>query len=994
MLVTTIILFGFGYYNYHTRSVSAFRELSDNAQRVVERLAKSTTLAIWNMDTKQVQEALLSEMGEKQVQSLVIREPDGVNIFAAKGRDSSWNPVDITETTVDYQAVFAKASVEHHGQLIGVVEVSITRKYAQGELWQMLWASAISTLIVDVAVVFILFLVITMLVIKPLAAMQRYAQAVGSGDLACQEMTGIFVGELGALKSHLEDMVRSLSANIEQLRQKSLEATESRERYRSVIQNMQDVYYRTDAEGRLVMVSPSGLKLFGYESEDQVLGQFTESFYAIPAERQQLLAKVQADGAVREYEVLLKRKDGSAVQAATTASFYRDEAGNILGVEGVFRDITERKQAEERLRQSEAHIRALFNATSDSAILMDCRGVILAINEHGAKRRNLLPEDMTGHSIYDFLPPDSANLRRHQTMEAVRTRGPVTYEEFRNEASYSVTIYPILDSEGTPRQLASFSRDVTEKKRAEEELHEAQDALKRSEEIYRTLFMNTGTATIVIEEDTTIALANPEWEKLVGLPREEMEGRMSWTVFFSPENLKRMRGYHMRRRESPELAPRNYESELIDSKGGHHNVQLTVAMIPGTKTSVAALYDITEQKRAVEELRQSEEKFSRIFEMAPECISFIRLKDSVVIAANAAFETITGHKQEEAIGRAATEMGVWDAPGMHKEFMQRLMAEGHVKDFEFLLRRKDGELRRVVNSAQLVAIAGEECFISVIHDITDERKMQELLIQSEKMMSVGSLAAGIAHEINNPLGIVHQAVQNLILRTSPEQKKNLETAASLGLSMDLLQQYLKARKLDVFLEDIKVAAMRASGIIRNMLNFSRRSESKRQTCGLHHIIEQSVFLAASDYDLRKSYDFKRIEIVLDLKADLPACNCTETEIEQVLLNLLRNSAQAMAMATPPTPNPRIDIRLRAGEKCVRLEVTDNGPGMDEETQRKALEPFFTTKPPGVGTGLGLSVSYFIITKGHGGRMWMTSAPGRGTTFFIELPAAQQEDAHA
>ncbi|MDO9631217.1 MAG: PAS domain S-box protein, partial [Humidesulfovibrio sp.] len=265
---------------------------------------------------------------------------------------------------------------------------------------------------------------------------------------------------------------------------------------------------------------------------------------------------------------------------------------------------------------------------------------------------------------------------------------------------------------------------------------------------------------------------------------------------------------------------------------------------------IGVIVDITELKQTEEALRQSEEKFARIFEMAPECISFVRLRDAMRIDANAAFETVTGYPREEAIGRSSKELCIWDDLGKRAEFLTRLKADGHVRDFEFLLRRKDGTVRRVLSSAQLVLIAGDECYVSVIHDITDERKLQELLIQSEKMMSVGSLAAGIAHEINNPLGIVHQAVQNLILRTKPDQKKNLEAAAGLGLSMDLLQQYIHTRKLDVFLEDIQAAAMRASGIIRNMLNFSRRSESKRQTCNLHCIIEQAVFLASSDYDLK------------------------------------------------------------------------------------------------------------------------------------------------
>jgi signal transduction histidine kinase len=232
------------------------------------------------------------------------------------------------------------------------------------------------------------------------------------------------------------------------------------------------------------------------------------------------------------------------------------------------------------------------------------------------------------------------------------------------------------------------------------------------------------------------------------------------------------------------------------------------------------------------------------------------------------------------------------------------------------------------------------------------------------------------------------------MRTDPTHEKNKKVAADLGLDMDLLQQYLQARKVGLYLEDIQTAAQRASGIIRNMLNFSRRSESKRQLCNLPKILEQAIFLASSDYDLKKSFDFKKIKIVLDVDDNLPRYSCTETEIEQVILNLLRNAAQAMAMATPPTPNPRIDIRLRVVDTGVRIEVADNGPGMSEEVQRKVLEPFFTTKPPGIGTGLGLSVSYFIITKGHAGRMWSSSAPGRGTTFFIELPAENPEASHA
>jgi signal transduction histidine kinase len=263
-------------------------------------------------------------------------------------------------------------------------------------------------------------------------------------------------------------------------------------------------------------------------------------------------------------------------------------------------------------------------------------------------------------------------------------------------------------------------------------------------------------------------------------------------------------------------------------------------------------------------------------------------------------------------------------------------------------------------------------------------------VQTEKMISVGGIAAGIAHEINNPLGIVLQAAQNLTQRLKPNFPKNAETAKAVGLDMEVMGRYIKARKLDLFLEDIQIAATRAAGIIRHMLDFSRRTESQRCLCDLPAIIDKAVALAGSDYDLKKSYDFKRIQITRDIAPDLPNISCTETEIEQVLLNLLRNAAQAMAAMAPPPEDPRIEIHATADADFVRIEVVDNGPGMTPEMQRRIFEPFFTTKPPGVGTGLGLSVSYFIITKGHKGRLTVSSAPGQGARFTIELPTLASE----
>jgi signal transduction histidine kinase len=158
---------------------------------------------------------------------------------------------------------------------------------------------------------------------------------------------------------------------------------------------------------------------------------------------------------------------------------------------------------------------------------------------------------------------------------------------------------------------------------------------------------------------------------------------------------------------------------------------------------------------------------------------------------------------------------------------------------------------------------------------------------------------------------------------------------------------------------------------------------------LAELVDKTVALAAHDYDLRKKYDFRKIEIVRDYENDLPLVPCVATEIGQVILNLLRNASQAFDPSQLPVAPPCIALRLRRDRDFIRLDVEDNGPGMDEETRKRVFEPFFTTKDVGVGTGLGLSVSYFIVTSHHGGTMTVDSTPGQGTRFTLRLPCSDR-----
>ena len=271
-----------------------------------------------------------------------------------------------------------------------------------------------------------------------------------------------------------------------------------------------------------------------------------------------------------------------------------------------------------------------------------------------------------------------------------------------------------------------------------------------------------------------------------------------------------------------------------------------------------------------------------------------------------------------------------------------------------------------------------------IDDVTERVRIEDMMVQTEKMMSVGGLAAGMAHEINNPLGIMAQGCQNVIRRLSEEIPGNQAVAEELGLDLDLLREYLSRRGIYRFLEGMQEATGRASRIVSDMLAYSRRSTSSFVPVRLNELIDTVLRLASHDYDLKKSYDFRRIRIERETIGQSDEVFCDDMAIEQVLLNLLRNAAQAMA-ASPSERSPEIKLGVVDEADCVRLEVADNGPGMGEEVSRHLFEPFFTTKPVGVGTGLGLSVAYFIITEQHRGSIEVETAPGRGTRFIIRLP---------
>lgn len=405
------------------------------------------------------------------------------------------------------------------------------------------------------------------------------------------------------------------------------------------------------------------------------------------------------------------------------------------------------------------------------------------------------------------------------------------------------------------------------------------------------------------------------------------------------------------------------------------------------KSLVTFLTDLAEnsikKKTAENELTQLRNYLSNIFDSMPSVL--VGVDDEFKITQwNRTASKTTGISANDAQGKMLSDV----LPEMNSE-MDTITESIQTRKTRQLLKKP----RKLKNETCYEDITiyplitnGTEGVVIRIDDVTQNVRMEEMMIQNEKMLSVGGLAAGMAHEINNPLAGMLQTANLMSNRlVNCELPANLNAAQKSGTTMKTIKQFMEIRGIYTMINAINKSGQRVSNIIDNMLSFARKSDGRFSCFSISELIDKTLELAASDYDLKKKYDFKRIDIKKEYADNIPPVPCESAKIQQVLLNIFRNGFQAMQENKKKKPRFIVRTWCEKSQKMVCIEIEDNGPGMDEGTKKKVFEPFFTTKPVGSGTGLGLSVSYFIITENHGGQMEVDSTLGQGTKFIIRLP---------
>ncbi|MCK4505008.1 MAG: PAS domain S-box protein [Candidatus Aegiribacteria sp.] len=523
-----------------------------------------------------------------------------------------------------------------------------------------------------------------------------------------------------------------------------------------------------------------------------------------------------------------------------------------------------------------------------------------------------------------------------------------------------------IDREAKPPLIGGITLDITQR-------HISEKALRASEERYRAVFENTGTAMMIIEKDMVVSLANQGFELLSGYSRSEIEGKKNWTEFVVPEDLERMKKYHDIRRKKPGSAPDEYDFRFVDRDGKVKEIHLKIDMIPGTDKSVCSLLDISELKNTQEELKQSLHGKEALLRAMPDMM-FVLSRDGTYLEYMARKEDELAIARDRIIGSNIRDLDLPDEK-LEEVFtcIETVFSTGEVRSVEYQLEFPDGYCHF---EARIAPYSGDSV-VAVIRDVTerknaeDERRLLQAQVQhSQKLESLGVLAGGIAHDFNNIL---------------------MTILGNADLALMSLPRTSSARES---VKEIEIAATRAAELSRQMLAYSGRGSFEIVPLNLNEVIVELTHMLEVSISKKAVLRFR-------LADELPLIMADATQVRQILMNLITNASEALeeksgiiAITTGAVYCDKeyfrdVEMTEELSEGMyIYIEVADTGCGMNEDTSSRLFDPFFTTKF--TGRGLGLSAVLGIILS-HNGAIKLYSEPGEGTTFKVLFPVYEGDD---
>jgi len=795
-----------------------------------------------------------------------------------------------------------------------------------------------------------------------------------SGSLVPQVMDGRYDGMICTIH------------DVTDRRQAEEALRESERRFKLITEKMTDIVWIADMNLRTVYVTPSIEKVLGFTPEERMGQSIEEQFtpdslaFGLEAMGRELALEEQGRGDPDRTATLVleyRCKDGSTRWMETVMSGFRDERGVLIGIHGVSRDVTENRQAQEALRRSEEYFRAITENASDILFITDERATITYVTPSVERITGYRPDELLGTSTYDLFVPEDLPRALEDYAKALQTRGVAIPNSFR-----------IRDRNGAERimegvginllddpAIAGFVmnvRDVSDQRRAEE-------ALRATEERFRLITENMQDTVWLMDANLKLIWVSPSVARMQGYTPDELL-RLPLERQVTPESLQVAFGLIEKYLIPERIAnPRDeitasVDLELCRKDGSTFWVEAVITLLRDGQGAPAGFLGIsrdTTERRAMEAaLRESEEKHRLLFESAAEGIMIIQ--DEVTCLVNPALSQIMGYPIETITSRPfGGFIHPEDQDMVVDRHRRRMRGEAVETGYPFRIVTGDGREKWVEIHSRRIVWEDAPASLNFIMDITERRQMEERLARVEKMEALGTLAGGVAHDLNNVLGVL------------------------VGYSELLAEKLPEGSQMRRHAENILQSGIKGAAIIQDLLTLARRGVAVSEVVALNLVVED--YLRSPEYEKLASYHHD-VTVRAELAGGLLNIKGSPVHLGKTVMNLVSNAMEAISgqgIVTIRTENRYLDQpvhgydEMREGDYVV-LTVTDSGRGISTRDIGKIFEPFYTKKVMGrSGTGLGLAVVWGTV-KDHDGYIDVQSEEGAGTTFTLYFPVTREE----
>jgi PAS domain S-box-containing protein len=573
------------------------------------------------------------------------------------------------------------------------------------------------------------------------------------------------------------------------------------------------------------------------------------------------------------------------------------------------------------------------------------------VNEAGAQRLGKSVDELIGACVDDFISPELVKSRREYINEVFRLCKPVHFEDEQLGMHLENSLYPIFDVQGKVLRIAVFSKDITERIQTEE-------ALRQSESLFKMLVESSPVAIAVFSGPSKkLEYVSSRFIELFGYGHKDMPTMDAWWPLAYPVEeyrnqikTKWSEAIVQAQREQNEIEP--MESVVTCQDGSTKYIESKIAS--AGKQTLLFFTDLTQRRTAEEELRQTHTFNDLLIQTMPFGMNIVDEEGNILFVSKAMKEMLTVD---------VIDMCCWT---VYKDDNQQCancplrkgitFGKPDVIETKGILGGKTFQISHIG-----MMYEGRKAMMEVFQDITEQKKLQQELVQSQKLLSIGTMAGGIAHDFNNILGIILGYTSILqSIKTNPEKFSDGVNA-------------------------IKQAVDRGAGLVRQILTFARKTDVSFEPLNVSDLIREIVSMLQQTFP-------KLITFNTSLDKNMPYIRADHTQIHQAILNLCVNARDAMpnggeiSIHTEAVAGEKLKTRFPSANNSwyICINVSDNGTGIDETVRNQIFDPFFTTKEKGKGTGLGLSVVYGIV-QAHNGFIDVVSKMESGTTFSLYFP---------